>query len=425
MKTFINYLIKFIQSISLVIIIFSSIMLLTIFNKHYIYDLLENNNYYTEIFQVAKESVVEYLEQSGLPDDILDNVITQSVVTDNVNKSIEAFYNNKDIVIDTSDFETKLTDSINTYIEDNNIRGTSSSTITTLVNELISIYKNEVSYNNILEKVRSLFSTTLKYIKLALGISILAFIVSYIINRFLFKERNFIVSFFTCFLILEGFVIYVKSSIDIANISFYNVSISAMIKEFIESILYNISLSAVIIFSLGIFLALFSSGVFKSLYERPKVFHSMLLVIWMIVIFSFSQANGDVSAKTSDLVTTAVVNVTVKTNEISHDEYKKKLINSTFLIRKSAHFMEYMLLGILILLLLNDYGKLNKRMIISALLFCILYACSDEVHQLFIDGRSSRMLDVAIDSAGSLLGIIIYCIIKNALLKKRSALILE
>jgi len=423
MKTIINYIIKFIQSISLVVIVFACIMLLTIFNKHYVYDLLENNNYYEETYDVVKERVSEYLLQSGLPESTLDSVITESLVKATINNEITSFYNNQSITIDTIEVEEKLTEGINTYITENNIKGTSTKTINALVEKLVSVYKEEISYNNALETIRTLFIKTFKIMKLALSIACLLFILTYVINRFLFRERNLIVSLFTCFLILQMFILYVKNSIDIENISFYNTSISSILKEFINSVLYNINITSLIVLIIGITLALYSGGLFKSLRSKPKVFHSILLVVWMIVIFSFSQANGITSTKTSDLITEAVVNVSISTKkeEISHEEYKSRITSSRYYIRKAAHFIEYMILGILVILLLNDYAKLNKRMLISALLFCTIYAIGDEVHQLFIDGRSARAFDCLIDVVGSTTGILIYLLIKN-IINRRTTL---
>ena len=73
-----------------------------------------------------------------------------------------------------------------------------------------------------------------------------------------------------------------------------------------------------------------------------------------------------------------------------------------------AHFTEYLILGILVLNYLSTYGKLNKRMLIVALIICYLYAFSDEIHQIFIPGRTAKVLDTLIDGSGSLIGLIIY-----------------
>ena len=45
------------------------------------------------------------------------------------------------------------------------------------------------------------------------------------------------------------------------------------------------------------------------------------------------------------------------------------------------------------------------RMTVS-LIFCVVYACSDEFHQMLAEGRSPEALDVMIDSTGAAAGII-------------------
>ena len=50
----------------------------------------------------------------------------------------------------------------------------------------------------------------------------------------------------------------------------------------------------------------------------------------------------------------------------------------------------------------------DKRIYIITIIFCFLYACSDEIHQLFIPGRSGELLDVLIDTTGGILSSFIY-----------------
>lgn len=85
-------------------------------------------------------------------------------------------------------------------------------------------------------------------------------------------------------------------------------------------------------------------------------------------------------------------------------------------LRKGAHFFAYLLLGIFIAFGLEaksikEYGY--------TLLLCTLYAISDEFHQTFIPGRSGDVLDVLLDSAGALTGILLWALVKKVL-KNRS-----
>ena len=83
----------------------------------------------------------------------------------------------------------------------------------------------------------------------------------------------------------------------------------------------------------------------------------------------------------------------------------------TFIIRKLAHITEYFILGILMINCLKDYKI--KNIFIVAIFLCILYSWTDEIHQLFVSGRSGNIIDVLIDSIGIMLGIYIYKLFKN------------
>lgn len=43
----------------------------------------------------------------------------------------------------------------------------------------------------------------------------------------------------------------------------------------------------------------------------------------------------------------------------------------------------------------------------------VMYAISDEIHQLMVDGRSGNVRDVIIDSIGILIGIMVFLLIKG------------
>jgi len=66
------------------------------------------------------------------------------------------------------------------------------------------------------------------------------------------------------------------------------------------------------------------------------------------------------------------------------------------LVRKSAHFTEY---GILFWLLIR--GPMVRRPYL-ALMLCVVYALTDEGHQVFVPGRTASLYDVALDSSGAL-----------------------
>lgn len=147
-----------------------------------------------------------------------------------------------------------------------------------------------------------------------------------------------------------------------------------------------------------------------------KSIFAVLLVLWMGFIFSMSCENAEKSSNTSGQ-TIKVVLSTVPEFEKQPEEVKVNIIEELqFIVRKSAHFIGYMILGILASGLILYYGNINKKYPL-AFLICVIYAISDEIHQLFVPGRSGQVRDVLIDSAGSLLGIIIVMAFEKLLIK--------
>ncbi len=142
-----------------------------------------------------------------------------------------------------------------------------------------------------------------------------------------------------------------------------------------------------------------------------------LVIIWMFVIFSFSAQDAEKSLNTSDQVIIKTAE-TIKREELTPKE-KDTIINKYIvLVRKSAHFFLYFVLGILAFFTIKEFCEISPALIIYAMIFCFIYACSDELHQLFINGRTARFFDVFVDSCGALLSTTILFIV-HKLLKKR------
>ena len=123
----------------------------------------------------------------------------------------------------------------------------------------------------------------------------------------------------------------------------------------------------------------------------------------MISIFSLSNDNGYKSTKKSDKV------ITFWYEKLTNNKINKEVINKlVYPVRKSAHIIIYLILGLLFISLLYEFNITTKIMIISSILFCFIYACSDEIHQLFVVGRSGEVKDIILDTIGSTIGIFVY-----------------
>ncbi|MDF2804058.1 MAG: hypothetical protein K0S61_3961 [Anaerocolumna sp.] len=130
-----------------------------------------------------------------------------------------------------------------------------------------------------------------------------------------------------------------------------------------------------------------------------KVIKWILFVTWMAVIFHFSSLQAETSNENSRYVIYIFNLLGLNLNSFFGDM-------ANFAVRKAAHFTEYFILYVLAYNVLCDNYEKEKCLWIS-LIIVFLYASSDEIHQLFVSGRSSRIRDVLIDTGGGTLAMII------------------
>ena len=69
-----------------------------------------------------------------------------------------------------------------------------------------------------------------------------------------------------------------------------------------------------------------------------------------------------------------------------------------------------------------EYISLSKKSILTVIFLVFLYACSDEIHQLFIPGRSGEILDVLIDTLGGITSIVLYTKIRREKNEQKKAI---
>ena len=132
------------------------------------------------------------------------------------------------------------------------------------------------------------------------------------------------------------------------------------------------------------------------IYDKKKILRWGLLLLWMGFIFYMSNQPAKVSSQQSDLIVNAIgINTNSSYNSLA-----------TFITRKGAHMTEYFILFLLWYRVLVLYVD-SKKAKLYAIGLIFLYACSDELHQYFVPGRSAKFKDVMIDTSGGLIGLLV------------------
>ena len=169
--------------------------------------------------------------------------------------------------------------------------------------------------------------------------------------------------------------------------------------------------------------------------KRTYFIISLFLVIaWMVVIFFLSEMPSDESNLNSKKIVNKIIEETVQTsanetvqnnanNTISHKTQKKNnevLETVNLVFRKFAHTGVYFILSILVLnLFLQIRNRLDIKFVVVSVVLCFVYACTDEFHQLYVEGRTGQFMDVGIDTIGAVLGAILFSIIYMQVKKRK------
>ncbi len=134
----------------------------------------------------------------------------------------------------------------------------------------------------------------------------------------------------------------------------------------------------------------------------------IILSILIVITLGFIWGNSMLPAEDSSEISGSLMIFVEDFLERIIPGYSPAQDTSDTLIRKLAHFTEFMILGIELTILL--YQLLKRNLILPP--FCgLLAAVCDETIQIFSDGRSSQISDVWIDFGGVLLGFLLVLLI--------------
>lgn len=147
----------------------------------------------------------------------------------------------------------------------------------------------------------------------------------------------------------------------------------------------------------------------------------VLLFLLYAMIFSFSAQDGETSGGLSAYLSEICVELL---NAVSGKGWSESFMESLALyfehpIRKLAHFGEYAVMGILVFIMLGQWQKCGRRLYLTVILWVLVSAAGDELHQLFVPGRYSSILDVLLDTAGGCFGLICMVLLKRMRNRKK------
>lgn len=156
-----------------------------------------------------------------------------------------------------------------------------------------------------------------------------------------------------------------------------------------------------------------------------KLFQWILVIIWMgFIFYQSSQPGSDSLGKSGRIIQWVAEKIYSPYHSMGESEEVEFIKDFQKPVRKAAHFFEYIILGLLVSYAVGIQPDRERTDFTWIFFLCLIYAASDEIHQLFVSGRTGSILDWLVDSAGSFIGslsglkIMSYKLVKNLKGKK-------
>lgn len=152
-----------------------------------------------------------------------------------------------------------------------------------------------------------------------------------------------------------------------------------------------------------------------------RIIFIILTISLMAVIFRYSSMPADESTERSYEVGLFIGKLVIpdfdKLSDVQQLEYADSI---DYYVRKGAHAVEYLILGVLCSLTLYFcFLECPYLVFFLAWLISVLYAESDEIHQSYVPGRACMIKDVLIDSSGALIGVLLVTIIFSLIIRRK------
>lgn len=244
MKKIARFIVELTLVIAIVTFVIVQILNTTILSKSYVFYALEKSDYYDQIYELLESNFENYMQQSGLQEDILKNIVTKYRIEKDTKSLISNIYDGIIEDINTDDMEKDLINKI--YTENPSLSSEQKKSVEDFVKEIINEYKNTILSINKEKELHAGYDKIMDYIKLANKVLIILIGASIIILILLNLKRNYkiMTNIGTSLLASGGILlianIYTNIKIKIQYITIMNTPVSEVVREVFTDILSKI-----------------------------------------------------------------------------------------------------------------------------------------------------------------------------------------
>lgn len=251
-KIILGYLVGFVSTILLVILVLLLITKTSLLSKNYVVNTLKDNDYYERINKEIREEMEIHLLSTGFTNEILDNIYTKEEVIEDINLFIDNAYQGKKTTLDKSEMRFKIKINIDNYVKKTSLSVMNKNELEKFVNDIVDIYKKEICLYGYTDsvipkipKISRLVDTTI--IRLIVSLCILVFIL------IKFTKARFISSITIATGLIILFIrLFIFEKIDSDNILIITEDFSKILRIVMNNLKSNLLLIPIGLITIGL-----------------------------------------------------------------------------------------------------------------------------------------------------------------------------
>ena len=245
-KIIARFIMELILAISITTFLLIHILSKTLLNEPYILSSLQKSDYYNKVYQLVESNFENYIQQSGLDEEVLKNIVTEDMIEKDTKTIISNIYNGFKEDVSIVEIEKKLENNIKKSLKNRSLSSEETKAIKEYVAKISEEYKATISNLQIEDQIYSKYKIIKEYANLGQKISVFAIggsvIVLILLNlkRFYKLFTNLGISALASGSILTIINIYINSKIKVQNLLILNDAISEVIQNISKAILDNV-----------------------------------------------------------------------------------------------------------------------------------------------------------------------------------------
>ena len=266
-KRIIKYIIAIILTIATIIYITINLLSSTILSKEYVINKIEEIGYYDKIYESVESNFENYIYQSGLDENVLENIVSKEKIREDTNLILNNIYDGAEKEIDVQEIEDNLNKNIETSLGNQRLNATQQKSIETFVEQICNEYKDTISNFNYENQIYNAIAKIRQVIELGKKVVLITIIVCVILIIVLSLKRLYrVLMYLGVSLVASGtfFVIvnlFINANTSLQHILILNDTISEVLRNILSDILSSELNTGLIMLGIGLVFILISNVV--------------------------------------------------------------------------------------------------------------------------------------------------------------------